>query len=127
LLYQAKSLNRTNKGNEMKKYVSAAEIAKLIRKDLKANFPEIKFSVRSDRCVRISYESNVIPANQVRNVVDKYAGETFDGMTDMRSSNGAFAVEEGIELISLASFIFVDNSDYDFENSLRNRFVEVGA
>lgn len=111
----------------MKKYVSAAEVAKLIRKDLKANFPEIKFSVRSDRCVRISYESNVLPANQVRNVVDKYAGETFDGMTDMRSSNGAFAVEEGVELVSLASFIFVDNNDYDFETSLRNRFVQVGA
>jgi hypothetical protein len=127
LLYQAKSLNRTNEGIKMRKYVSAAEVAKLIRKDLKANFPEIKFSVRSDRCVRISYESNVLPANQVRNVVDKYAGETFDGMTDMRSSNGAFAIEEGVELVSLASFIFVDNNDYDFENSLRNRFVEVGA
>jgi hypothetical protein len=111
----------------MRKYVSAAEVAKLIRKDLKANFPEIKFSVRSDRCVRISYESDSVPANLVRNVVDKYAGETFDGMTDMRSSNGAFAVEDGIELVSLASFIFVDNNDYDFENSLRNRFVEVGA
>jgi len=111
----------------MKKYVSAAEIAKLIRKDLKTNFPEIKFSVRSDRCVRVSYNSNLIPAKRVRDLVDKYAGETFDGMTDMRSSNGAFAVEDGMELVSLASFIFVDNSDYDFENSLHNRFVEVGA
>lgn len=111
----------------MKKYVSAVEVAKLIRRDLKTNFPGIKFSVTSDRCVRIRYTSNVIPRNQVRNVVDKYAGETFDGMTDMRSSNGAFAVEDGIELVSLASFIFVDNNDYDFENSLRNRFVEVSA
>jgi hypothetical protein len=127
LFYQAESLNRTNEGQKMRKYVSAAEVAKIIRKDLKANFPEIKFSVRSDRCVRISYESDLVPANLVRNVVDKYAGETFDGMTDMRSSNGAFAVEDGIELVSLASFIFVDNDNYDFENSLRNRFVEVGA
>lgn len=111
----------------MKKYIPATEVAKLIRKDLKANFPEIKFSVRSDRCIRISYESDAVAAKQVQVVVDKYAGETFDGMTDMRYSNGAFAIENGIELISLASFIFVDNNNYDFENSLRNRPVEVGA
>ena len=111
----------------MKKYIPATEVAKLIRKDLKANFPEIKFSVRSDSCIRISYESDAVAEKQVQAVVDKYAGETFDGMTDMRSSNGAFAIENGIELISLASFIFVDNSNWDFENSLRNRPVEVGA
>jgi hypothetical protein len=42
LLYQAKSLNRTNEGNKMK----TVELAKVIRKALAEDFPEFKASVR---------------------------------------------------------------------------------
>lgn len=103
-----------------KQYVAAKDIAKLVRADLKAAFPEVKFSVRSDRCIRVSYDAEVF-AEEVRAVIDKYAGEGFDGWQDLRYSKGAFKVENGIAYVSLASFVFVDNDNYAFEQSRWNR------
>ena len=69
-----------------KKYLTCAETAKLIRKDLKANFPGVKFSVRSDTysmgaSIRVKYTDGPAEAD-VKAVTDKYVGAGFDGMID---------------------------------------------
>jgi hypothetical protein len=109
----------------MKKYIAAKDIAKLVRQDLKANFPEVKFSVRSGSCIRVSYNAE-IPARKVLELISKYEGEGFDGQQDLRYSKGAFAIEDGVELVSLASFVFVDNDNYEFENWYRSQPIQVG-
>jgi glyceraldehyde-3-phosphate dehydrogenase/erythrose-4-phosphate dehydrogenase len=65
----------------------AAQVANTIRKELKVKFPGINFKVHSSNFsggddVRIHYE-NAIPAEDVEKIVNKYAGGSFDGMTDM--------------------------------------------
>lgn len=110
----------------MKKYIAAKDVAKLVRQDLKQHFPDVKFSVRSDRCIRVSYNAEV-PRKAVEALIDKYAGEGFDGWQDLRYSKGAFAVEDGVELVSLASFVFVENENYEFENALRSQPIQVGG
>lgn len=64
-----------------------AEVAKLIRKELKEKFPEIKFNVRSRSFsggddVNIDY-TNGVPADEIRKITNKYQAGSFDGMTDM--------------------------------------------
>lgn len=108
-------------GQEIKKqYVMAKDIAKMVRADLKANFPDVKFSVRSDRCIRVSYDAEIL-SKVVRDVVCKYEGEGFDGMQDLRYSKGAYAVVDGVEMISLASFVFVQNDNWEFEKASYNQ------
>jgi hypothetical protein len=104
----------------MKNYVAAKDVAKLVRQDLKANFPDVKFSVRSDRCIRVSYDAEIL-SKDVQAVIAKYAGEGFDGMQDLRYSMGAFAVVDGVEMISMASFVFVNNENWEFEKASYNQ------
>ena len=64
-----------------------AEVAKLIRKELKEKYPGIKFMVRSrsftgDNDVNIDY-INGVPTDEIRKIVNKYEAGSFDGMTDM--------------------------------------------
>ncbi len=72
---------------ETKKPATAhAQVAKLIRADLKAAFPGMKFSVRSESfsmgdAVTVSW-TNGPAVGQVSAVVDKYQAGDFDGMTD---------------------------------------------
>ncbi|KST62238.1 DUF3560 domain-containing protein [Mastigocoleus testarum] len=56
----------------MTDYISAKEVAKHIRKDLKTKFPSIKFSVRSETgTIRISYTDGV-PAEEIKEICTKY-------------------------------------------------------
>ena len=71
-----------------KKYLTCAETAKLIRKDLKANFPGVKFSVRSDTysmgaSIRVKYTDGPARAD-VEAVTGKYESAGFDGMVDYK-------------------------------------------
>jgi len=64
-----------------------AQCAKEIRAELKKNFPEIKFKVRSEsfaggNSVRISYTDGV-PLDKVRAITDKYQYGSFNGMIDL--------------------------------------------
>lgn len=84
-------------------YISVADTAKLIRKDLKRHFPAIKFSVRSESysggaSINI-YWTNGPTTDQVENVVCAYNGSGFDGMIDLKYSNSAFILESG-EVVS---------------------------
>lgn len=68
-------------------WVDTVEVAKLIRKALKHDFPGVKFSVRSSRyaggsSVDISYTDGPSPKG-VRKVAESYDGKRFDGMIDL--------------------------------------------
>jgi hypothetical protein len=104
----------------MTKYIPAAEVGKLARKDLKAAFPGQKFSVRTTRG-NLDVEWIDGPATKaVEAIVAKYAGETFDGMTDMRSSADNGTTEDGEQIHYLTSFVFTQrNLSAETEAALR--------
>lgn len=68
-------------------YVSTKDTAKHMRKALRAAFPGVKFSVRSNvysggSSIDVSWEDG--PAEEaVRKITDAYAGGRFDGMIDL--------------------------------------------
>jgi len=65
------------------KYLTTAQTAALIRKDLKANFPGVKFSVRSRSGSAINIEYTNGPAEaDVKAIARKYEAAGFDGMID---------------------------------------------
>lgn len=70
------------------KRLSVAETAKLVRKDLKREFPGVKFSVRSHSYAggaSIDVDWTDGPTrNSVDAVIKRYAGARFDGMTDLK-------------------------------------------
>jgi len=67
-------------------WVSLTDCAKLIRKALKARWPQAKFSVRCSRgCNYIDIDWVQTPGvdwSEVRAVASRYQGEDFDGMRD---------------------------------------------
>lgn len=95
-----------------KKYLSCAETAKLMRGELKKTFPGQKFSVRSSvysggASIDVSWTDGP-SANTVDKVVKKFAGATFDGMTDMKSYHDT---EYAGETVSMgADFVFTRRS-----------------
>ena len=90
----------------MTRYIPVNEVTKMIRADLKAAFPGQKFSVTKDRStVNIQWEGG--PSTKaVDDLVDRYSGEGFDGMTDMRYSRNEFTDENGEKCQYLTDFIF---------------------
>lgn len=73
----------------MSKYISCADTAKLIRKELKTNFPGIKFSVRSNTYAggaSIDVKWTDGPSRpDVEKIVKIFQGSTFDSSIDLRS------------------------------------------
>ncbi len=69
------------------KWYSCAETAKLLRKTLKAKFPNVKFSVRSHVYAGgasiTAYWTDGPKTEDVKKTCDLYAGARFDGMQDM--------------------------------------------
>lgn len=94
-------------------YVSSTDTAKIIRRELKANFPDIKFSVRTDSysggsSIRIKWTDGP-PTAEVESLVSRYKAGWFDGMTDCYEyDNELVANEDGsLELIHYApKFVF---------------------
>lgn len=71
------------------RYLTVAETAKLVRKQLKAQFPGQKFSVRSDSysggaSIRISWTDGPLD-RKVDEVVQQFSGASFDGMIDLKT------------------------------------------
>ena len=99
---------------ETTRCLSCAETAKLVRAELKAQFPGIKFSVRSETysggaSIHIGWNDG--PTEKaVEAVVGRYAGADFDGMTDMKTyrEDTLLAGPDGtVELVSFgANYIF---------------------
>lgn len=96
-------------------YITPTDTAKLLRKALKAAFPETRFSVRTDKyaggsSIDVTYTDGPTKAD-VEKVADIYAGATFDGMTDSKNFHATLVHFDGDELPTTvqfgANFVFV--------------------
>lgn len=70
-------------------YLSCADTAKLVRKSLRADFPGVKFSVRSSTyaggaSIDVGWEDGPT-SKQVDATLHLYEGASFDGMIDLKS------------------------------------------
>jgi hypothetical protein len=85
------------------KYLGCVEVAKLVRLALKESFPGVKFSVRSDGSINVSWIDGP-NACQVESVAKKFAGSYFDGMIDYKGS--IHHKLDGEEARLMADFVF---------------------
>ncbi len=88
----------------MGEYLTVAQTAKLVRAALKREFPGVKFSVRSDRyaggaSIHVGWTDGPQTA-AVDEVVQPYAGSSFDSMADMKTSNYAWLSPDGTAVIA---------------------------
>ena len=95
------------------KYIDTVDVAKLIRKSLKVEFPETKFSVKTSRyaggsSINVNWTDGPT-YTQVNPVVKFYAGSRFDGMTD--STEYLFhTTEAGEEIHYMVDHVFTNRS-----------------
>lgn len=85
-------------------HLSCTETAKLVRKALKAAFPGVKFSVRSDSysmgaSIYVSWTDGP-GGKKVDAVVGCYAGADFDGMIDLKTHNDHWIEPDGTVTIA---------------------------
>lgn len=99
--------------------ISTADTAKLLRAALKAEFPGVKFSVRSKRyaggsSIRASYVDGPL-VSDVQKVCWRYAGATFDGMEDIKNyHDSVLTTDSGAEVVSFgADFVHAERSESD--------------
>jgi hypothetical protein len=100
-----------------RKSLSCADTAKLIRADLKTNYPHVKFSVRSSvysggASIRVSWVDGPF-IDDVERIAKRYEGASFDGSIDLKSYKPdtlmAFAGSETPVLVSFGSdYVFTD-------------------
>jgi phospholipid N-methyltransferase len=86
------------------RYIPTADVAKLIRADLKEFFPGVTFSVRS-RSYSMGSSIDVTwtdgpTAKEVEALVKKYAGSTFDGMQDLKTHHDSYLNGELVHFAS---------------------------
>lgn len=95
-------------------YYTATETAKLIRKELKMLFPTVKFSVRTESrgTIYVSFTGTKLLGEAVNNLVRKYRGCDFDGMTDSKNYI-THELADGRKVKYGSDFIFVFLSDID--------------
>jgi hypothetical protein len=92
----------------MTKFISTTETAKIIRKELKANFPGIKFSVRSKTyaggsSIHIEWIDGPITA-AVESVMKRFQGASFDSMYDIKNYHDS--EWEGEKVHFCADYVF---------------------
>lgn len=93
-------------------YIPKAEATRMMRADLKAAFPGVKFSVRlrSKGSSAVTVEWIDGPTEHaVNKVAKRYAGEGFDGMQDLRYSlydTRTTETGETVKVHYLTSFVF---------------------
>ena len=99
-----------NTTKEQTTYLTVAEVAKLVRRSLKEAFPGVKFSVRSKSyadgsSIHVKWiDGPSEPA--VKEVVERFEGGYFDGMTDYK---GSYIHElNGKRIDFLCDFIFTE-------------------
>lgn len=98
------------------RWVAPAEQAKMIRAALKAAFPGVKFSVRSQRGCSISVRWVDGPTHSsVDTIARRFAGGSFDGMTDLRTSHTTLiTTDDGAELVRFgADFVICQRDTSD--------------
>jgi hypothetical protein len=87
------------------RYYTASETGQLARKALKAAFPGTKFSVRTNRVLRVEW-TNGPTRSQVEDVVGCFAGADFDGMQDLQTT--LYHEVDGQRVHYGVSFVFVE-------------------
>lgn len=110
-------------------YYSTADTAKLIRKALKAAFPETVFSVRSKvysggSSITVGYTDGP-PTHAVEDVVKPFAGADFDGMQDLKTYHNS--ILDGRPVHFGANFVFVSRKFTNMDNvmaTIENFFTE---
>lgn len=96
----------------MGNYIDAAEVAKIVRKQLKHYFPGIKFGVRTSRysggsSIHVDWIDG--PTDKaVQAIIDRFEGADFDGMTDCKSYHDSKLNGESVHFAN--DFIFTDRS-----------------
>lgn len=95
-----------------KRYISATDTAKMLRRALKSEFPGVKFSVRTSKyaggaSIDIRWTDGPTEA-QVKRIADLYQGATFDGMRDLKEYRSTVLVsDDGPEEVHFgADFVF---------------------
>lgn len=75
-------------------HITCSEVAVCLRAVLAMEFPGVKLSVRSDRCLNVRWVDGPT-AKDVEAIARCYAGEGFDGMIDMRHSISRWLSRDG--------------------------------
>jgi len=115
-------------------YLSAAETAKLLRKALKADFPGVKFSVRSKTyaggaSITVGWLDGPL-ASDVDRTLALYSGASFDGMIDLKSYHDSLLMtDDGPQVVHFgADFVHSSRRISDARHLLYarelRRFVE---
>lgn len=81
------------------RYLSSAETAKLVRVQLRQEFPGVKFSVRSSSyaggaSIQVGWTDGPTDG-QVEKVARIYSGADFDGMVDLKTGNTHWLMPDG--------------------------------
>lgn len=89
------------------KYVSAVDTAKMIRKLLKREYPDIQFYVRTDKyaggaSVNITWKDGP-GEDEVRGLVGPFEGKGFDGSIDMSYYKAAWILPDGTATLAHTS------------------------
>jgi hypothetical protein len=115
------------------RWMTTAEMAKVVRQVLKAEFPGTKFSVRSDNysggsSIRVHYDSTQVYSRDVDDKVKMLQGATFDGMIDLKSYRNV-TLPSGEVIQGGADFIFVSNEQHGWEQfeAARRRGIRLSA
>lgn len=93
----------------MKVKSTAALAAQAIRTELKANFPSIKFSVRSENysggnSIDVNYEDPELERSTVEKLLSKYEYGSFNGMEDY------YEITNSRDDIPQVKYLFVNNN-----------------
>jgi hypothetical protein len=112
-----------------KHYLSCAETAKLVRKALRADFPGVKFSVRSSTyaggaSISVGWTDGPLTAD-IDRILSLYSGASFDGMIDLKSYHDSLLMtDDGPMVVSFgADFVHSNRRTSDARRKLYGREV----
>lgn len=92
-------------------YLDAADLARIIRGDLKRAFPGAVFQVRTSKysmgsSVRVNWTDGPT-RDDVDAIVGRYKAHGFDGMTDSQTNSGPVTLDDG-RVVSIYSYVFTE-------------------
>ena len=116
--------------------ISTTDTAKMIRKEVKHYFPNVKFSVRSHSysggsSIDVSWTDGPT-TKEVDAIVKRFQGASFDGMIDLKSYHNSFVILEGstlpVEVHYGADYVFTNRDlSPEFKAELVKKFEEISG
>jgi len=114
--------------------ISTTDTAKMIRKEVKHYFPNVKFSVRSHSysggsSIDVSWTDGPT-TKEVDAIVKRFEGASFDGMIDLKSYHNSFVILEGstlpVEVHYGTDYVFTNRDlSPEFKAELVKKFEEI--